>query len=232
LFHHENNMESRPRGRTPMSATAPAVISYDVYVACDDPTNRASLCHLIASAGFRTISFASTTDFLHMASSLRPGIIVAGLPPNVDASKLLGEIRSLQHQFPTVLLTTSSDVKLAVRAIKAGAIDYLHDPNPEEIVGAVRAAQHRLAEVEQQEIARDAAARVSQLSQREFEVLERLVAGMPNKAIARELEISPRTVEFHRSHIMAKMGAANLAELVRLGVVAGIRMQRGPAPEG
>jgi two-component system response regulator FixJ len=213
-----------------MSAAAPDVLSYDTYIVCDDPAARASLADLLRNAGFRTIGFASTADFLRMASSLKPGAVIAEPPPDARADDFLMKIKLLQHQFPTVLVTSRSDVKSAVLAIKAGAIDYLHKPDNDEVVGAVRAAQRRLAELQQQEISKDAAARVSQLSMREYEVLERLVAGMPNKAIARELEISPRTVEFHRSHIMAKMGAANLAELVRLGVVAGIRMQRGPEP--
>ena len=160
-----------------------------------------------------------------MASSLRAGSLVVVLLPESDGTSLLGQIRALQYQFPTVLVTSSGDIKSAVQAMKAGAIDYLQGPDNEEIVSAIRAAQRRVADMKQEEIAKDAAARVSMLSAREHEVLERLVAGMPNKAIANDLEISPRTVEFHRSHIMAKMGAANLAELVRLGIVAGINMQ-------
>ena len=208
-----------------MSVAGPAVLSHDVYVACDDPSTRAALSSLLTGAGFRTTSFASAAEFLRMASSLRAGSLVVVLLPESDGTSLLGQIRALQYQFPTVLVTSSGDIKSAVQAMKAGAIDYLQGPDNEEIVSAIRAAQRRVADMKQEEIAKDAAARVSMLSAREHEVLERLVAGMPNKAIANDLEISPRTVEFHRSHIMAKMGAANLAELVRLGIVAGINMQ-------
>lgn len=204
-------------------------LSSDVYVAIDDDTTGPALCNLLNSAGFRVKVFRSAGEFLRMAASLRPGSLVVQLPPESDGADLLDHLRALQHQFPTVLVTNESDVKSAVRAMKSGAVDFLDRPGADELVSAVHAAQRRVAELVQEHNSKDAAARVTSLSVREYEILERLVAGMPNKAIAKDLAISPRTVEFHRAHIMAKMGAANLAELVHLGLAAGLEIKLRPA---
>lgn len=214
-----------------MMISGAAASSCNVYIAGADAVWRGVVSDLLTGAGFRVTGFASIGDFLKMASSLRPGALVAEMLPDSDATQLLSQVGALQYHFPTILMTLRGDVKSAVRAIKAGAIDYLDSPADEEIVSAIRLAQRRLEDLKLQELSKDATTRVSLLSAREYEVLERLVAGMPTKVIARELEISPRTVEFHRSHIMAKMGAANLAELIRLGLVAGIKMQREPGAD-
>jgi two-component system response regulator FixJ len=111
-------------------------------------------------------------------------------------------------------------------------VDFLELPFDRcELLSAIAACEKRLAEAREKEFAKTAAARVSTLTEREREILECLVSGMPNKAIARELDISPRTVEFHRARVMAKMQAATLSELVLLGVAAGFAAQRKPAHE-
>jgi two-component system response regulator FixJ len=115
---------------------------------------------------------------------------------------------------------------MAVHAIKSGAADFVEKPYDDEtILAAVRRAQEELdKDNESDELVKVAAKRISALSSREYEVLEHLVAGQPNKAIAYDLAISPRTVEFHRSHLMAKMQAASLSELVRLALLAGLKI--------
>lgn len=202
----------------------------DVYVLAQTESIRQSLCKTLTNGGFRVKSFASAAEFLSLASSLRPGCLVAELMPSSDGTGLLHHMRALKYLFPAVFVTSHGDIKSAVQAMRAGAMDYLHHPTQEELFAGVQAAQQRLLEIRQQETSKDAATRVVSLSTREREILERLVAGMPNKTIAQILDISPRTVEFHRSHIMAKMQANNLADLVRMGLAAGIQIKmRAPA---
>jgi two-component system response regulator FixJ len=146
--------------------------------------------------------------------------------PEMDGITLLHQLKVLNLNFPVVLLTGYGDIKMAVQAIKSGAVDFIEKPYDDEtILAAVRRAQEEWNEgQESTALANIATKRLNSLSAREREVLERLVAGLPNKKIARDLNISPRTVEFHRSHVMAKMQARGISELVRLALLAGLRI--------
>jgi two-component system response regulator FixJ len=127
--------------------------------------------------------------------------------------------------FPLIVITGHGDVPLAVRAMKAGAVDFIEKPFASEaILGSLDTALSRLAAPSEQDpTAAAAEAKLALLSPREREVLEGLLAGLPNKTIAYDLAISPRTVEIHRARVMDKMGARSLSELVRLALAAGVR---------
>jgi two-component system response regulator FixJ len=131
--------------------------------------------------------------------------------------------------FPLIVITGHGDVPLAVRAMKAGAIDFIQKPfDSQTILDSLKAAFARLATPTGQDPNAEAAARkLDLLSPRERAVLEGLLEGLPNKSIAYDLGISPRTVEIHRARVMDKMGARSLSELIRLALTAGVR----PSPQ-
>jgi two-component system response regulator FixJ len=144
----------------------------------------------------------------------------------MDGIALLSELKLLKLDFPVILMTGHGDIKMAVKALKSGAADFVEKPYDEEtILAAVRRAQTEWNDNhEDTALERIAAQRLSSLSMRQREVFVRLVAGMPNKKIARDLGISPRTVEFHRLHVMTKMRARGISELVRLALLAGLKI--------
>jgi len=200
---------------------------HNVYIVDDDEAVRDSLATLLISAGLRTKSFASACGFLQEAASLEPGCLISDVRmPEMDGIALLRELKSLKLDFPVVLITGHGDIKMAVQALKAGAVDFVEKPYDDEtILAAVRRAQMEWNDShEGTALERIAAQRLSLLSMRQREVFERLVAGMPNKKIARDLGISPRTVEFHRLHVMTKMRARGISELVRLALLAGLKI--------
>jgi two-component system response regulator FixJ len=137
----------------------------------------------------------------------------------------------LQHRlvqggfyFPIIVMTGYGDIPLAVRAMKEGAVDFVEKPFDSAIVDSLSAAFARLARATKRDLAGEAAAaKLALLSAREREVLEGLLAGLPNKSIAYSLAISPRTVEIHRARVMDKMGARSLSELVRMALAAGVQ---------
>lgn len=198
-----------------------------VYIVDYDKMSCDAIATLLSTAGFRTKGFSSVYQFIREAQMLAPGCLVSDVSmPEMDGLTLLTQLKALRFRFPVVFLTGHGDIKMAVRAIKSGAADFVEKPYDEEtILAAVRRAQEELdKDDENDELAKIAAKRIGSLSSREYEVLEHLVGGQPNKAIAHDLAISPRTVEFHRSRLMAKMQAASLSELVRLALMAGIKI--------
>ena len=149
--------------------------------------------------------------------------------PEMDGLELQQCLIERGLDFPLIVITGHGDVPLAVRAMKAGAVDFIEKPfTSEAILNSLDMALSRLsAPREQDPTAIAAAAKLALLSPREREVLEGLLAGLPNKTIAYDLAISPRTVEIHRARVMDKMGARSLSELVRLALAAGVR----PSPQ-
>ena len=199
----------------------------NVYIIDDDEASRDSIATLLSSAGFKTKSFPSGHQFLREAASLAPGCLVSDVRmPDLDGITLLQQLMALKLRIRVVLITGYGDIKTAVRAIKSGATDFVEKPYDEEtLLAAVQKAQEELDQDDQgNELAKAAAERLGSLSAREREVLECLVAGSSNKAIAHDLAISPRTVEFHRTRIMAKMKAGSLSQLVRLALLAGLKV--------
>jgi two-component system response regulator FixJ len=196
-----------------------------VYVVDDDEAVRDSLEILLETAGFATRSFASALSFLAAADGLAPGCLVADVRmPEMDGLELQERLSAAGHRFPVIIITGHGDVPVAVRAMKAGAVDFIEKPFANEtIIESVRLALARLEQSSEQDAAgATATARLALLTPRERQVLVGLVSGMPNKTIAYDLEISPRTVEIYRARVMDKMQAGSLPELVRLALAAGI----------
>ena len=197
-----------------------------VYVVDDDEAVRDSLSALLEAKSFTVRSFGLARDFLAAAATLRPGCLVADIRmPEMDGLELQQLLTARAFNFPLIVITGHGDVPLAVRAMKAGAIDFIEKPfAADAIIASVDAALARLAATgEENPLAATAAARLALLSPREREVLQGLLAGLPNKSIAYDLAISPRTVEIHRARVMDKMGARSLSELIRMSLAAGLQ---------
>ena len=197
-----------------------------VYVVDDDEAVRDSLSALLEAKSFTVRSFGLARDFLAAAPTLRPGVLVADIRmPEMDGLELQQQLSARAFNFPLIVITGHGDVPLAVRAMKAGAIDFIEKPfAADAIIASVDAALARLAATgEENPLAATAAARLALLSPREREVLQGLLAGLPNKSIAYDLAISPRTVEIHRARVMDKMGARSLSELIRMSLAAGLQ---------
>ena len=197
-----------------------------IYVVDDDEAVRDSLSALLEARGYIVRSFASATEFLAAAPTLRPGCLIADIRmPEMDGLELQQRLIERALRFPLIVITGHGDVPLAVRAMKAGAIDFIEKPfAAETILDSAEAALARLGEPSDPiPLAATAATRLALLSPREREVLLGLLAGLPNKSIAYDLAISPRTVEIHRARVMDKMGARSLSELIRMSLAAGLQ---------
>jgi two-component system response regulator FixJ len=195
--------------------------SQHVYIVDDDEAIRDALEAFLDGSGFAVQSFASAAAFLDAAGSLAHGCVLMDVRmPGMDGLQLQEELARRGLRFSVIVMTGHGEVALAVRAMKAGAADFLEKPfDNDMLLESIRSA---LARAEPDAAASEASRRLAHLSVRERQVLEGLVAGLPNKTIAYDLEISPRTVEIYRARLMDKMEAKTLAELVRLAVAAGV----------
>ena len=197
-----------------------------VYIVDDDEAVRDSLSVLLESKGYPVRSFASAPEFLAAARLFPPGCLIVDIRmPEMDGLELQQHLIDRSLDFPLIVITGHGDVPLAVRAMKAGAVDFIEKPFASEtILESLDAAFSRLlAAGETSAEAVAAQSKLALLSPREREVLDGLLAGLPNKSIAYDLAISPRTVEIHRARVMDKMGARSLSELIRLALTAGVR---------
>jgi two-component system response regulator FixJ len=193
-----------------------------VHVVDDDVDVRKSLGFLLATADFAVRLHESATAFLSTATGHLDGCIVTDVRmPGIDGIEFLRQLRTGGHTVPVIVMTGHADVALAVQAMKEGAADFIEKPFDDEmLIEAIRSA---LANRNQANAAHpqsvDIRARLSTLSDRERQVLDGLVSGLPNKTIAYDLGISPRTVEIHRANVMSKMGAASLSHLERMALI-------------
>lgn len=189
-----------------------------VYIVDDDPAVLDSLALLISAQGMRTISYANAQDFLDNCGDSEIGCAVLDIRmPHITGLALQDMMCERKLSIPLVFITGHGDVEQCRRAFKNGAIDFLTKPIDQvRLVESLRRAirisiqQHR-QEVETQEVL----ARLSRISGREREVLERVAAGLSSKEIARELDLSPRTVEVHRANLFNKLDVTSLADLIR-----------------
>jgi two-component system response regulator FixJ len=198
----------------------------NVYVVDDQKAVRDSVAALLRSAGFETRSFASAIEFLHLATALEPGYLLSDVRmPEMDGIALLKRLKALKLDFPVILMTGHGDVRMVVEAIKTGAADFIEKPfTRETLLEAIQKLETYLPAVGRGY----ASERLSHFTVRERQVFDRLVAGMPNKVIAHELDLSVRTVEFYRTRVMMKAGVESLSELVQVAWSAGLRDQRTP----
>jgi two-component system response regulator FixJ len=195
-----------------------------VHIIDDDEAVRQSTAFLLRTANIQVQTYETATNFLDALSQVKPGCVVTDVRmPGLSGIELLQRLRALKFSMPVIVITGHGDVPLAVEAMKAGAMDFIEKPfNDEVLLGAVRTALSAHA-IDSKRQALNAAvnSRLASLSNREREVLEGLVAGHPNKIIAHNLGISPRTVEIYRANVMEKMQAGSLSDLVRMALVGG-----------
>ena len=195
-----------------------------VHVIDDDLDVRQSLAFLLSTAGLAVRVHESAPAFLAAAEGgLADGCIVSDIRmPQMDGIALLGRLAALKIALPVIVMTGHGDVPLAVSAMKAGAVDFIEKPfDGDVLLAAIRSALRRQAgDSHRRAEAADVRDRLAALTPREREVLDCLVAGKANKATAHALGISARTVEVHRAHVMTKMAAGSLSDLVRLVLTA------------
>ena len=193
-----------------------------VFVVDDDADIRDSMRLLLEVAGFRVRSYTSAKHFL-ADEYPKHGCLVADIRmPDMGGLELQLEVTRRHIDLPVIIMTGHGDVPLAVQAMKAGAIDFLEKPFDEDtMLTSVRRAMEIGSRARgRAEETKAAKTLLSSLTPRERNVLDKLVQGQSNKIVAHELGISPRTVEIHRAHIMTKMDAASLSDLVRVVLTA------------
>lgn len=193
-----------------------------VHVIDDDAAVRDALDALLGSAGLEVRTYATAVDFLDRLAAAPPGCVVSDVQmPGVSGLELLHRLEDRRGEFPMIVLTGQADVPMAVEALQAGAADFIEKPfDSDRIIRSVQAALARMsASSERSQEKGVYGQRAEALSPREAEVLDGLVAGLSTKAIARNLGLSPRTVDVYRGHVMSKMQAESLAELVRMVMI-------------
>jgi two-component system response regulator FixJ len=213
-----------PSGPETASAVPPA--GPVVHIVDDDDAVRRSLAMLLASFGHASATYSSAETFLAVLDGLDAGCVIVDIRmPGMNGLALQQELARRDSHLPVVIVTGHGDVALAVHAMKAGAVDFIEKPYSEqELMRAVDTALVKLQDAREHEAAASSAmARLALLTPRERDVLRLLVEGRPNKVIAHQLGISPRTVEIHRANVMDKLECRSLAEAVRIALMSAPR---------
>jgi two-component system response regulator FixJ len=194
-----------------------------VHLIDDDEGVRQAVAFLLATSGFAVRVYESAAAFLEALPSVQPGCVVTDVRmPGIDGLALQRELKSRAVGLPVIVITGHGDVPLAVEAMKAGAVDFIEKPfNDETLLSAIRVAIERHGhDTRRDDEITAIKTKLSSLSPREREVLDGLIAGLPNKTIAYDLKISARTVEVHRANLMTRMSAHSVADLVRMVFIA------------
>ena len=193
-----------------------------VFIVDDDSAMRDSLGFLIGSVGRKVETYASAEEFLDAYDNERPGCIVLDVRmPGLSGLELMEKLGEDRFAPPAVLITGHGDIPMAVRALKAGAFDFIEKPFSDQVLleriqqalqqdTSDRASEHDRSDIER---------RAARLTARETQVFELVVDGKPNKVVASDLGLSQKTVEVHRAHVMEKMRAESFADLVKMAVV-------------
>ena len=196
-----------------------------VHVVDDDREVRRSLSFMLGSAEFESRPFASGGDLIESLDELQPGCVLLDIRmPDMDGFQVMAELARRGVEWPVVVMTGHGEVPVAVRAMKAGAVDFLEKPFEEDVLlGSLERAFGLLRERGERGARKRAAeTRIAVLTSREHEVLRGLMSGMSNKELARRLDISLRTVEMHRANMMERLQVGSLAEALTLAVQAGV----------
>jgi two-component system response regulator FixJ len=196
-----------------------------LHLVDDDPLVRELAAQILEGAGYAVTHHDDGDAFVAALPGLEPGCILLDiLMPGLDGFGVLKTVAERQVTWPVVVLTARNDVRTAVEAMKRGAFEFLQKPLiAEELLGTADDAFRRLDELaEGGAQAAEARALVERLSAREAQVLQGLLAGLPNKLIAYELDLSVRTVEIYRAKVMEKLGVRGLSSAVRLALAAGV----------
>jgi two-component system, LuxR family, response regulator FixJ len=197
-----------------------------IIVVDDDHAVRDSLQSLLETAGFPVRLYGSAAAFLADCPAGEQGCLLLDVQmPDMDGLTLQQMVRTGWPRLAVVVMTGHGDVPIAVRAMKAGAVDFIEKPFHHEVLLEVirHAIEHSRQVAKEVAETDELATKLRLLSKREREVLDGLVAGLPNKTIAYDLGVSPRTIEIYRARLMDKMQARTLSELVRLATTAGVR---------
>ncbi len=198
---------------------------YPIYLVDDDDSVRRSVGFMLKTTGLKVETFASGTRLLKEVRTLEPGCVLLDIQmPEMDGLEVQAELRERGVPFPVVVMTGHGDVEVAVRAMKAGAVDFIEKPFAKEtMLEAIEEAFVQLDRSEAKSKRRaEAELLVNGLTRREHEVLVGLTKGYPNKTIGYDLDISPRTVEIHRANLMKKLEVYNLSDLLRIAFAAGV----------
>lgn len=200
-----------------------------VYLVDDDEAIRRSAGFMLKTSGYQVKAFASGVELLKEAKELPAGCILLDVRmPEMDGLQVQQALHDRGVGLPVIVMTGHGDVGVAVQAMKAGAVDFIEKPFEKAVL--LSAIDEGFARIDQagrsRARAEEAQVRLQALTPRERDVLEGLVRGHPNKTIAYDLDISPRTVEIHRANLMTKLGVASLSEALRIAFAAGLDEQR------
>lgn len=201
-----------------------------VFIVDDDEAVRDSLHVLLDSIGIANCPYDSGAEFLAAIGPQQRGCILLDVRmPEISGLEIQQRLLARREWLPVIIITGHGDVPMAIAAMKAGAFDFIEKPFKNEVlIDAIRRALEQVRRKHEKSAMADAQSeRLAQLTPREREVLENLVLGRPNKVIAYELGISPRTVEIHRARVMEKMQARSLSELVRVALALGVAADAG-----
>lgn len=194
-----------------------------VHLVDDDEAIRRSVGFMLKTSGFKVDSYESGVELLKAAPTLEPGCILLDIRmPGMDGLEVQAALKDKGISLPVIIMTGHGDVTLAVQAMKAGAVDFIEKPFEKAVLLA--AVEHGVERLKRSaadaERADEAGVRLQALTARERQVLDGLSAGLPNKTIAYDLGISPRTVEIHRANVMSKLGVRSLSEALRIAFAA------------
>ncbi|MDF7776255.1 response regulator [Sphingomonas sp. AOB5] len=196
-----------------------------IHIVDDEEAIRKSASFMLRTSGFEVETYQDGIAFLAAAAGAAPGCILLDVRmPGMDGLEVQAELNKRGVVMPVIVLTGHGDISTAVVAMKGGAVDFIEKPFEKEVLlAAIERAFDRLNEnVEAATSVQEAQTRLGVLTQREIEVLRGLVRGHPNKTIAYDLGISPRTVEVHRANLMAKLGVRSLSDALRIAFSAGL----------
>jgi len=194
-----------------------------VHLVDDDEAIRRSVGFALKTSGFHVRAYESGVELLKSAAHLEPGCILLDIRmPGMDGLEVQSALREKGILLPVIIMTGHGDVTLAVQAMKAGAVDFIEKPFEKTVL--LSAIEHGVERLKQAatsvDRADEAAVRLQALTAREREVLDGLAKGLPNKTIAYDLGISPRTVEIHRANLMSKLDAKSLSDALRIAFAA------------
>ena len=204
-----------------------------IYIVDDDEAVRDSLQILTESYDYETETFESGTAFLEAVERIGSGCVLLDVRmPDIDGLEIQARLAQANPRLAVIIITGHGDVPMAVKAMKAGAFDFIEKPFTDDVLmeslGRASAHSKHLAQAQDNagssEVNNEVLGRIEELTPRERDVLDQLIIGRPNKIIAYELGISPRTVEVHRARVMEKMQAKSLSHLVRMALAAGLQL--------
>jgi len=194
-----------------------------VHLVDDDESIRRSVSFMLRTTGYIVKTYASGVEFLNEVRAATPGCILLDVQmPQVDGLEVQRQLRGQGIFFPVIVMTAHGDVTVSVQAMKGGAIDFIEKPFEKAVlIAALEDGFDRLEQSSRRHVrGEEARARLEALTPREMDVMKGLVRGHPNKTIAYDLGISPRTIEIHRANLMTKLDVRSLSEALRIAFSA------------